>query len=140
MVRQILKELIQICPRLCQEIIETRCILSVNKSGAKHKSINRRYCHCHSQVLSSVAANLGIVFLSLPRFTITSGRPDVVAAFIYKHTVSHYGIVHQVCFCLQGGALPVSLETASRLMSLIRCGHGSRVCLVAFSSVYGLSE
>ena len=51
---------IQICPCLCQEIIETRCIHSASKSGGKHKSIDRRYCHCHSQVSSSLAANLAI--------------------------------------------------------------------------------
>ena len=88
---------IQICPCLCHEIIETRCIHSANKSGGKHKSIDRRYCHCHSQVSSSLAANLVIGSLSLPRSTVTSGRPDVVAAFVYKHTVSHYGIVHKPC-------------------------------------------
>ena len=87
---------IHICPRLCQEIIETHCIHSANKSGGKHKSIDRRYCHCHSY-LSSLAANLAIDSLSLPRSTMTSGRPDVVAAFAYEHTVSHYGIVHKPC-------------------------------------------
>ena len=46
--------------------------------------------HCHSQVSSSLAANL-------PRPTMTSGRPDVVAAFVYEHTVSYYGIVHKPC-------------------------------------------
>ena len=88
---------IQICPCLCQETIERRCIHSANKSGGKHKSIDRRYCHCHSQVSSSLASNLAIGYLSLPRSTVTSGRPDVVAAFVYKHTVSHFGIVHKPC-------------------------------------------
>ena len=88
---------IQICPRLCQKIIETRCIHSASKSGGKHKSIDRRYCHCHSEVSSSLAANLAIGSLSLPSFTMTSGRPDVVTAFVYEHTVSHYGIVHKPC-------------------------------------------
>ena len=31
----------------------------------------------------------------LPRFTVASGRPDVVAAFVDKHTVAHYGMVHK---------------------------------------------
>ena len=131
---------IQICPRLCQEIIETRCIHSANKIGGKHKSIDRRYCHCHSEVSSSLAANLAIGSLSLPSSTMTSGRPDVVIAFFYEHTVSHFGIVHKPSHVIdslvqhirsvsvsRGGGLPVPLETASRLMSLTLCGHGSRV-------------
>ena len=88
---------IQICPRLCQEIIETRCIHCASKSGGKHKSIDRRYCHCHSEVSSSLTANLAIGSLSLPSSTMTSGRPDVVTAFVYEHTMSHYGIVHKPC-------------------------------------------
>ena len=49
------------------------------ESGGKHKSIDRRYYHCHSQVSSSLAANLAIGSLSLPRSTITYASPDVVA-------------------------------------------------------------
>ena len=33
--------------------------------------------------------------LSLPHSTVASGRPDVVAAFVDKHTVAHYGMVHK---------------------------------------------
>ena len=72
-------------------------IHSANKSGGKHKSIGRRYCHFNSQVSFSLAANLAMDSLSLPRSTVTSGRSDVVAAFVYKQTVSHYGIVHKQC-------------------------------------------
>ena len=37
------------------------------------RDVDRRYCHCRSQVSSSLAANLA-------RSTMNSGRPDVVAA------------------------------------------------------------
>ena len=50
-----------------------------------------------SQVSSSLAANLAIGSLSLPRSTMTSSCPDVVAAFVYEHTMSHYAIVHKPC-------------------------------------------
>ena len=63
----------------------------------KAQAIDRRYCHCQSQVSFSLAANLAIGSLSLPRPSMTSGRPDVVGAFVYEHTVSHYGIVHKPC-------------------------------------------
>ena len=63
----------------------------------KTKSIDRRYCHCHSQVLSSPATNLAIGSHFLSRSTMTSGRPDDVAAFVYEHTVLQYGIVHKRC-------------------------------------------
>ena len=33
--------------------------------------------------------------LCLPRSTVTSGRPNVVAAFVDKHTVAYYGMVHK---------------------------------------------
>ena len=88
---------IQICRRLCQKIIETRCTHSAKKSGGKHKSINRQYCHCHSQVSSSLSTNLAIGSLSLSRSTMTSDRPDIVAAFVYEHKVSQFGIVHKPC-------------------------------------------
>lgn len=85
----------QNCPRLCQEIIETRCIHSFKNCGEKHKSIDRRYSHCHSQVSFSLAAHLAVGSLSLPSSTVTSGRPNVVAAFVNDHSESLYGMVHQ---------------------------------------------
>ena len=127
---------IQICSCLSQEVIETHCIHSSNKSGGKHKSIDRRYCHCHSQLSSSLAlaANLAIasLSLSLPRSIMTSGRPDVVAAFVYQHTVSHYGIVHKPCRVIDSLVQhirslsvsrngPCQFHSKQHLMSSIRC-------------------
>ena len=123
---------IQICARMCQEIIKTRYIHFADKTRGKHESIDRRYCDCHSQVSCSLAANLAIGPLFLPCSTMTSRRRDVVAAFVYDHTMLHYGIVHKPCCVVDslvqhirsvsvsrgGRVLPVSLETASRLMSL----------------------
>ena len=61
----------------------------------KHKSIDWRNFHCHCQVSSSLAAHLTVRPLSLPRSTVAFGRPDVVAAFVDKHAVAHYGMVHK---------------------------------------------
>ena len=110
----------QIYPPLRQEVIETRSIHSANSCWGKHKSIDRRYFHGHSHTYSyySPAAHLTVRSLSLSRFTVTSGRPN------------------QVCFCQKEGALPVSPQTASRLMSLPWYGHGSQIWAVAVSSVH----
>ena len=61
----------------------------------KHKSIDWRNFHCHAQVSSSLAAHLTVRPLSLPRSTVAFGRSDVVAAFVDKHAVAHYGMVHK---------------------------------------------
>ena len=58
-------------------------------------STDRRNCQGHGQASSSLAAHLTVRPMSLPRFTLASGRPDVVAAFFDKHTVAHYGMVHK---------------------------------------------
>ena len=61
----------------------------------KHKSVDWRNFHCHGQVSSSLAAHLTVRPLSLPRSTVAFGRPDVVAAFVDKNAVAHYGMVHK---------------------------------------------
>ena len=59
------------------------------------ESINERYCHGHRQVSSSLAVHLTVRPLSLPRSTVTSGRPNVVAAFVRTNTEVPYGMVHK---------------------------------------------
>ena len=59
------------------------------------ESINERYCHGHRQVSSSLAVHLTVRPLSLPRSTVNSGRPNVVAAFVRTNTEMPYGMVHK---------------------------------------------
>lgn len=58
-------------------------------------SIDGRYSHSHSQLLSSLAAHLTVCPLSQPCSTVTSGRQNVIATFVDEHTVTHYGVVHK---------------------------------------------
>ena len=55
------------------------------------ESIDERYYHGHSQVSS----HLTVCPLSLPRSTVTSGRPNVVAPFVRTNTGALYGMVHK---------------------------------------------
>ena len=48
-----------------------------------------------SPLISDIAMVTVKPSLSLPRSTVTSGSPNVVAAFVNKHKVAHYGMVHK---------------------------------------------
>lgn len=55
------------------------------------ESIDERYYHGHSPVSS----HLTVCPLSLPRSTVTSGRPNFVAPFVRTNTGALYGMVHK---------------------------------------------
>ena len=82
-------------PHLRDLSLPVRSFQSAKSCRGKHKSIDWQNCHYHSQVSSSLTAHLTVRPLSLPRSTMASGRPDVVAAFVDQHTVTHYGMVHK---------------------------------------------
>ena len=116
------------------------------------ESINERYCHGHRQVSSSLAVHLTVRPLSLPRSTVTSGRPNVVAAFVRTNTEMPYGMVHKPgCVIgslvqhIKSGSISREDLASFTLISipynvLATVRYGSRVWVVAVSSVHCYSR